>query len=78
MSVVFKLVDPRDPARPFKFSVRVKKDDSYELISCEPPLDCLDDLAPYLRQQGTFGQFAKGARRRFVALVKREMEGAQA
>ncbi|GBF93798.1 hypothetical protein Rsub_06130 [Raphidocelis subcapitata] len=75
LNLIFRLIDPRDPARAFKFAVRVLEDNTYEVTSCEPRLDCLDELSGLLRQENRFADFVKAARRGFAALVKRETEG---
>jgi len=71
---VFTLVDPRDPARAFEFAVKVLEDNTYQVTSCAPPLDCLPQLSHLLRQENRFADFVKGARGGFAALVQREIE----
>lgn len=75
LHVVFTQVDPRDPARPFRFSVQVGADNSYAVQSCEPAVPAMAQLLAQLNSGGSFSQFVRCMRREFRAAVGAELGG---
>eukprot|EP00887_Chlorella_sp_A99_P008112 scaffold12.g8112.t1 len=75
MQVVMDRIDPRDHSRRFSFAVQVVGKDTYQVPTCDPPLDGVAALVEQLNARRlTFGQFVQRVRRSFAALVRAEMQ----
>jgi hypothetical protein len=67
LRLVFTLIDPLDPSRPFAFNVRVSEaDDAYSVDGVDPPVPGVPELVAQLNRDNDFSRFVQLMRRRFI------------
>lgn len=69
LRLTFTLIDPRDHAREFWFSLQVNGHDQYRVDECSPPVEALPMLLANLNASNDFSAFVIEMRKAFKAMV---------
>ncbi|XP_066543741.1 kinetochore protein Spc25 [Amia ocellicauda] len=70
LQFVFRNISHKDPDSVYTFLLRIDEEGSYEVISCDPPLECMSHLEHRLKQTNNFSAFLANVRKEFSALTK--------
>ncbi|XP_048341608.1 kinetochore protein Spc25 [Sphaerodactylus townsendi] len=68
LQFIFRCIDHKDPEKPFMFTLSINEEGAYEVISCSPPLDCIEELQLKVRETKNFSAFIANIRKAFIAL----------
>ncbi|KAL4636197.1 kinetochore protein Spc25 [Arapaima gigas] len=70
LQFVFRNINSKDPESASTFILRISMEGSYEVISCDPPLECMGQLEKRLQETNNFSAFLANVRKEFVSLTK--------
>ncbi|KAJ7345675.1 hypothetical protein JRQ81_001625 [Phrynocephalus forsythii] len=69
LQFIFQCIDHEDSDKPYILTLSLNGDEDYEVISCSPPLDCIEELQSKVRETNNFSAFIANVRKAFVALT---------
>ncbi|XP_032879548.1 kinetochore protein Spc25 [Amblyraja radiata] len=69
LQFIFKNVNSKDPGQLFTFLLKFNEEGNYEVVSCDPPLECMPLLQEKLKENNNFSAFLASVRKAFTALV---------
>lgn len=69
LQFIFKNVNSKDPGQLFTFLLKFNEEGNYEVVSCDPPLECMPLLQEKLKENNNFSAFLANVRKAFTALV---------
>lgn len=72
LQFVFRNISPSDPKRIYTFLMGMKEDGTYDVMSSDPPLECLSVLESQLQETNNFAAFMANIRKEFVSLAHLE------
>ncbi|XP_066466468.1 kinetochore protein Spc25 isoform X2 [Tiliqua scincoides] len=68
LQFIFRCIDHKDPDKPYTLTLSINDEEAYEVISCSPPLDCVEELQRKVRETNNFSAFIANTRKAFIAL----------
>ncbi|NXN41515.1 SPC25 protein, partial [Rhinoptilus africanus] len=68
LQFIFRHIDHKDPDKPYVFTLSINEQGDYEVTSCTPPLDCIEELQLKVRETNNFSAFVANIRKAFTAL----------
>ncbi|KAK2526006.1 Spc25 [Columba guinea] len=68
LQFIFRHIDHKDPDKPFMFTLSINEKGDYEVTSCTPPLDCIEEFQLKVRETNNFSAFVANIRKAFTAL----------
>ncbi|NXU48490.1 SPC25 protein, partial [Turnix velox] len=68
LQFIFRHIDQKDPDKPYVFTLSINEKGDYEVTSCTPPLDCIEELQLKVRETNNFSAFIANIRKAFTAL----------
>ncbi|NXC66453.1 SPC25 protein, partial [Anhinga anhinga] len=68
LQFVFRHIDHKDPDKPYVFTLSINEQGDYEVTSCTPPLDCIEEFQLKVRETNNFSAFVANIRKAFTAL----------
>ncbi|XP_042306152.1 kinetochore protein Spc25 [Sceloporus undulatus] len=68
LQFIFRCIDHKDFDKPYTLTLSINEDGAYEVISCSPPLDCIEELQLKVRETNNFSAFIANVRKAFIAL----------
>ncbi|XP_065697462.1 kinetochore protein Spc25 [Patagioenas fasciata] len=68
LQFIFRHIDHKDPDKPFMFTLSINEKGDYEVTSCAPPLDCIEEFQRKVRETNNFSAFIANIRKAFTAL----------
>ncbi|NWQ73259.1 SPC25 protein, partial [Columbina picui] len=68
LQFIFRHIDHKDPDKPFMFTLSINEQGDYEVTSCTPPLDCIEEFQLKVRETNNFSAFVANIRKAFTAL----------
>ncbi|KAM6464360.1 kinetochore protein Spc25 isoform 1-T3 [Liasis olivaceus] len=69
LQFVFRYIDQKDFEKPHTLTLSINEEGAYEVISCSPPLDCIEELQRKVRETNNFSAFIANVRKAFIALT---------
>nr|XP_014347074.1 PREDICTED: kinetochore protein Spc25 isoform X2 [Latimeria chalumnae] len=69
LQFVFRYINQKDPERPYAFVLRINEQGEYEVLSCDPALECMAQLQQKVRETNNFSAFLANIRKAFIASV---------
>ncbi|CAI5762329.1 Hypothetical predicted protein [Podarcis lilfordi] len=69
LQFIFRCVDHKDLEKPYMLTLTINEEGAYEVISCFPPLDCIEELQQKVRETSNFSAFIANVRKAFIALT---------
>ncbi|XP_053264890.1 kinetochore protein Spc25 isoform X3 [Podarcis raffonei] len=69
LQFIFRCVDHKDLEKPYILTLTINEEGAYEVISCFPPLDCIEELQQKVRETSNFSAFIANVRKAFIALT---------
>ncbi|XP_007539372.1 kinetochore protein Spc25 [Erinaceus europaeus] len=69
LQFIFTNIDPKNPERPFMFSLCLDEEKNYQVSDSAPHLECLADFQEKLRKTKNFSAFLANVRKAFTAVV---------
>ncbi|NXT86791.1 SPC25 protein, partial [Anhinga rufa] len=69
LQFVFRHIDHKDPDKPYVFTLSINEQGDYEVTSCTPPLDCIEEFQLKVRETNNFSAFVANIRKAFTALA---------
>lgn len=70
LAIGFRHVNQEHPEQEFTVTVRILEDNLFQVLSCEPKVDALQDLVDTLNADNDFATFIRNIRRAFVDSIK--------
>jgi hypothetical protein len=70
LAVGFRHINEEHPEQQFIVTVRILEDNLFQVLSCEPKLDALQDLVDTLNADNDFATFIRNIRKAFVNSIK--------
>ncbi|XP_037254780.1 kinetochore protein Spc25 [Falco biarmicus] len=68
LQFIFRHIDHNDPDKPYVFTLSINEQGDYEVTSCFPPLDCIEEFQLKVRETNNFSAFVANIRKAFTAL----------
>ncbi|XP_021434755.1 kinetochore protein Spc25 isoform X2 [Oncorhynchus mykiss] len=68
LQFIFRDINPRDSECVYTFMLRISEGGLYQIVSSDPPLDCMAHLEQRLQETNNFSAFLANVRREFLAL----------
>ncbi|NXS99916.1 SPC25 protein, partial [Jacana jacana] len=68
LQFIFRHIDHKDPDKPYVFTLSINEQGDYEVTSCTPPLDCIEEFQLKVRETNNFSAFIANIRKAFTAL----------
>ncbi|NWW99543.1 SPC25 protein, partial [Caloenas nicobarica] len=68
LQFIFRHIDHKDPDKPFMFTLSINEQGDYEVTSCTPPLDCIEEFQLKVRETNNFSAFVANIRKAFTAV----------
>ncbi|NXP47026.1 SPC25 protein, partial [Heliornis fulica] len=68
LQFIFRHIDHKDPDKPYVFTLAINEQGDYEVTSCTPPLDCIEEFQLKVRETNNFSAFVANIRKAFTAL----------
>ncbi|XP_060113254.1 kinetochore protein Spc25 [Heteronotia binoei] len=68
LQFIFRRIDHKDPDKPYICTLSLNEEGAYEVISCSPPLGCIEELQLKVRETNNFSAFIANIRKAFIAL----------
>ncbi|NWI94246.1 SPC25 protein, partial [Pitta sordida] len=68
LQFIFRHIDHKDPDKPYMFTLSINEQGDYEVTSCTPPLDCIEEFQLKVRETNNFSAFVANIRKAFTAL----------
>ncbi|XP_054827227.1 kinetochore protein Spc25 [Eublepharis macularius] len=68
LQFIFRCIDHKDPDKPYVLTLSINEAGAYEVISCSPSLDCIEELQLKVRETNNFSAFIANIRKAFIAL----------
>ncbi|XP_006636671.1 kinetochore protein Spc25 [Lepisosteus oculatus] len=68
LQFVFRRVNHKDLDSVYTFTLRISEEGIYEVVSCDPPLECMSHLESRLQETNNFSAFLTNVRKEFAAL----------
>ncbi|XP_010017813.1 PREDICTED: kinetochore protein Spc25 [Nestor notabilis] len=68
LQFIFRHIDHKDPDKPYVCTFSINEQGDYEVTSCTPPLDCIEEFHLKVRETNNFSVFVANIRKAFVAL----------
>ncbi|KFW96975.1 kinetochore protein Spc25 isoform X1 [Phalacrocorax carbo] len=68
LQFIFRHIDHKDPDKPYVFTLSINEQGDYEVTSCTPPLDCIEEFQLKVRETNNFSAFVANIRKAFTAL----------
>ncbi|KAJ1482187.1 chromosome segregation protein Spc25-domain-containing protein [Baffinella frigidus] len=62
-------IDPANPGKQFRFSIRLNEDESYNVKDCEPMVENLEELVEELNASNSLSLFVRSVRKEWRAQV---------
>ncbi|XP_027721833.1 kinetochore protein Spc25 [Vombatus ursinus] len=72
LQFIFRKIDPKDPEKPFTFSLCINEEGDYEISDSAPHLECLAEFQEKIRKTNKFSAFLANVRKAFIALACNE------
>ncbi|NP_001279721.1 kinetochore protein Spc25 isoform X1 [Callorhinchus milii] len=69
LQFIFRYINHKNPEQPFTFLLKINDEGNYQVLSCDPPLECMTVLQERLRQSNNFSAFLANIRKAFTALI---------
>ncbi|XP_074766925.1 kinetochore protein Spc25 [Athene noctua] len=69
LQFIFRHIDHKDPDKPYVFTLSINEQGDYEVTSCTPPLDCIEEFQLKVRETNNFSAFVANIRKAFTALT---------
>ncbi|XP_028603579.1 kinetochore protein Spc25 isoform X1 [Podarcis muralis] len=69
LQFIFRCVDHKDLEKPYILTLTINEEGAYEVVSCFPPLDCIEELQQKVRETSNFSAFIANVRKAFIALT---------
>ncbi|XP_044274147.1 kinetochore protein Spc25 [Varanus komodoensis] len=69
LQFIFHGIDQKDFDKPYILTLSINEEGAYEVISCSPPLDCIEELQLKVRETNNFSAFIANVRKAFIALT---------
>ncbi|XP_078260311.1 kinetochore protein Spc25-like [Rhinoraja longicauda] len=69
LQFIFKNINSKAPGQLFTFLLKFNEEGNYEVVSCDPPLECMPLLQGKLKEHNNFSAFLANVRKAFTALV---------
>ncbi|XP_051883688.1 kinetochore protein Spc25 [Pristis pectinata] len=69
LQFIFKCINSKNPEQLFTFLLRFNEEGNYEVMSCDPPLECMPLLQEKLKETNNLSAFLANVRKAFAALV---------
>ncbi|KAH0621453.1 hypothetical protein JD844_022793 [Phrynosoma platyrhinos] len=69
LQFIFRCIDHKDFDKPYTLTLSINEEGAYEVISCSPPLDCIEELQLKVRETNNFSAFIANVRKAFIALT---------
>ncbi|XP_062974685.1 kinetochore protein Spc25 [Elgaria multicarinata webbii] len=69
LQFIFRGIDQKDFDKPHMLTLSINEEGAYEVISCSPPLDCIEELQLKVRETNNFSAFIANVRKAFIALT---------
>lgn len=70
LEIGFRHINKDDPDQQYKVTVRILEDNLFQVLSCEPKINSLEDLVDTLNADNDFAAFIRNIRRAFVNSLK--------
>ncbi|KFV58383.1 Kinetochore protein Spc25 [Tyto alba] len=68
LQFIFRHIDHKDPDKPYMFTLSINEQGDYEVTSCTPSLDCIEEFQLKMRETNNFSAFVANIRKAFTAL----------
>ncbi|XP_034989079.1 kinetochore protein Spc25 isoform X1 [Zootoca vivipara] len=69
LQFIFRCIDHKDLEKPYILTLTINEEGAYEVVSCFPPLDCIEELQQKVRETNNFSAFIANIRKAFIALT---------
>ena len=70
LEIGFRHINKDDPDQQYKVTVRILEDNLFQVLSCEPKINLLEDLVDTLNADNDFAAFIRNIRKAFVNSLK--------
>lgn len=70
LQFIFRNINPADPDTAYTFTMGIKEDGTYQIVSSDPPIECLSVLENRLQETNNFSAFLANVRKEFVSLAR--------
>lgn len=70
LEIGFRHINKDDPDQQYKVTVRILEDNLFQVLSCEPKINSLEDLVDTLNADNDFAAFIRNIRKAFVNSLK--------
>ncbi|XP_029937376.1 kinetochore protein Spc25 [Myripristis murdjan] len=70
LQFIFRNINPADPDSVYTFTMGIKEDGIYQIMSSDPPIECLPVLESKLQETNNFSAFLANVRKEFVSLAR--------
>ncbi|XP_071781406.1 kinetochore protein Spc25 [Centroberyx gerrardi] len=70
LQFIFRNINPADQDSAYTFTMGIKEDGSYQILSSDPQLDCLPALENRLQETNNFSAFLANVRKEFVSQAR--------
>ncbi|XP_070978739.1 kinetochore protein Spc25 isoform X1 [Oncorhynchus clarkii lewisi] len=67
LQFIFRDINPKDSECVYTFMLRISEGGLYQIVSSDPPLDCMAHLEQRLQETNNFSAFLANVRREFLA-----------
>ncbi|XP_030070775.1 kinetochore protein Spc25 isoform X2 [Microcaecilia unicolor] len=74
LQFVFRYINPKAPHQPYTFILCINEGGQYEVLSCDPPLECISELQQKVQETNNFSAFLANFRKAFTVLACNEKE----
>ncbi|XP_061464558.1 kinetochore protein Spc25 isoform X1 [Rhineura floridana] len=69
LQFIFRCIDHKDLEKPYVLTLSINEEGAYEVISCSPPLDGIEELQQKVRETSNFSAFIANIRKDFIAVT---------
>ncbi|KFW90558.1 Kinetochore protein Spc25, partial [Phalacrocorax carbo] len=68
LQFIFRHIDHKDPDKSYVFTLSINEQGDYEVTSCTPPLDCIEEFQLKVRETNNFSVFVANIKKAFTAV----------
>ncbi|XP_029453703.1 kinetochore protein Spc25 isoform X2 [Rhinatrema bivittatum] len=74
LQFVFRCINPKAPLEAYTFILCINEGGQYEVLSCDPPLECTSELQQKVQETNNFSAFLANFRKAFTVLASNAKE----
>ncbi|KAJ8255335.1 hypothetical protein GJAV_G00203700 [Gymnothorax javanicus] len=77
LQFIFRNIDHKDPEIPYTFILRISEEGSYEVVSCDPPVEKMAHFERKLQETNSFSSFLANVRKEFASNTSNARTGSE-